>query len=139
MRKILRLDMISCVRVFIVFYAVIGLYASSKATMTGADTILCPFGFEYPYLFLRVNLNINLPNPPNAVTPFLVLISVVFYALTGAISGTAVVLLYNLTSRFWPGISAELEPDHPTASPVIPNPEITQSKQIDDTKGDFEI
>ncbi len=34
-----------------------------------------------------------------------------FYAITGAISGAAFSYLYNLTSRFWPGVSAEVEAD----------------------------
>ncbi len=87
MHKILRLDMLSVVRLFVAFYAVIGIYAASRSALMGADSVLCPFGFEYPLSHATINLTINLPHPASWVTPFLVLIAIVFYAITGAISG----------------------------------------------------
>jgi hypothetical protein len=111
MRKILRLDLVSTLRLFVVFYALIGLWASSKSALSGDTTVDCPFGFYYPLLHFDVNLTINLPNPASWLTPFIVLISIVFYGSTGAISGTALVLLYNYTSRFWPGVKASVEQD----------------------------
>jgi hypothetical protein len=74
----------------------------------GADSVLCPFGFEYPLSHATINLTINLPHPASWVTPFLVLIAIVFYAITGAISGTAVVILYNISSKYWPGVLAQV-------------------------------
>jgi hypothetical protein len=115
-RKILRLDMLSAVRLFAVIYALIGLYASSKSVILGEESIDCPFGFQYPMLHATVDVTIKLPQAA-WLAPFLVLISVVFYALTGIISGVAAVLLYNLTSRFWPGVSAEVEAEKLAVEP----------------------
>lgn len=39
------------------------------------------------------------------------LITVVFYTLTGLISGAAVVLAYNFVGRFLPLLRAEIEPE----------------------------
>jgi hypothetical protein len=116
-RKILRFDMLSVVRLYAVLCAVIGVYTASKSALEGADTVLCPFGFEFPLLYLTVNLTINLPHPASWLTPFIVLISVIFYAITGAISGTTVVILYNISSRYWPGVLAEVKTDERTAEP----------------------
>jgi hypothetical protein len=66
---------------------------------------------------LTVDVTIKFPNPASFLTPFIVLISAVFYALTGAISGAGFVLLYNLTSKFWPGVSATVAADPPTTEP----------------------
>ncbi len=62
---------------------------------------------------LTIDVTLKLPPPSLAITPFLVVISVVFYALTGAISATVVCILYNLTSRFWPGISGQVDVNGP--------------------------
>jgi hypothetical protein len=106
---------------FVIFYAAIGLYIASKAAFTGAASVSCPFGFDYPYLYFRVNVDLGFPNPPSFATPVFVLISVVFYGITGAISGFTAAWAYNLTSRFWPGIAATIEPEkrQPEPAPQI--------------------
>jgi hypothetical protein len=117
MRKILRLDMLSVVRLFAIFYAVIGVYAASKSAIMGKDSVLCPFGFEYPLSYATINLTVSLPHPATWVTPFMVLIAVVFYAITGVISGVTVVILYNISSKYWPGVLAEVKTDERPAEP----------------------
>jgi thiol:disulfide interchange protein len=118
-RKILRFDMLSVVRLFVVFYAVIGVYAATKSAIMGEDTVLCPFGFEYPLLYLTVNLTIKLPHPTSWITPFVVFFSVMFYAITGAISGVTFVIVYNISSKYWPGVLAQVKaeerPDEPAS------------------------
>ena len=122
MRKVLKLDVVSVVRLFVIFYAVIGLYAAAKAALTRASSVVCPFGLEYPYLYWRINLTIDLPDPPNATTPFFVVIAAVFYAITGAVSGATAAFAYNLTSRFWPGIAAIVEPGQKIEEPSLAPP-----------------
>jgi hypothetical protein len=111
MRKIVRLDMHSTVRLFVASYAVIGLYSASKAAILGDESILAPFGFAYPLCTLYFYLTIHLPNPATFFTGGIILITTVFFALTGAISGATVVFVYNFLARFWPLLSAEFAPD----------------------------
>jgi hypothetical protein len=118
MRKVLRLDIASVAWMSAVFYAVIGLFVSAKSALTGAETVYCPFGFHYPFLFFDFHLNLTLPNPPNATTPIFVIFAVFCYGVTGVFSGSVLAYLYNLTSRFWPGMLAELEPANPANAPA---------------------
>jgi len=115
-RKVLRLDMSSTVRLFVLVYSLIGLYAASKSVIVGDESIYCPFGFEYPLLHLTIDVTFKVPREV-WLSPFMVLISVIFYALSGIISGVAAVLLYNLTAKFWPGISAVVSTEAPSAEP----------------------
>ncbi len=128
MRKVLKLDVLSVVRLFAVFYAAIGLYVSANAVLTGADKLNCPFGFDYPYLYFRVNINFELAEWPRMMAGVLVLIAMVFYSITGAISGAAAGFAYNLTSRFWPGLAAVVESEKKAveATPAPPQPPAEQ-------------
>lgn len=63
MRRIVRLNMVSVLSLFAVFYAVVGLWASSKAVMTHQDAIVCPFGFAFPMAQAVITVTIHLPNP----------------------------------------------------------------------------
>jgi hypothetical protein len=117
MRKVLRLDYLSTIRLFVMVYSVIGLYTASKSVIVGDESIYCPFGFQYPMLYLTLDVTFKLPQAA-WIAPFLVLISVIFYALTGIISGFTAVLLYNLTARFWAGISAAVANESPAAPPA---------------------
>ncbi len=109
MRKILRLDVFSVATLFAVFYAGIGLYIALKSVLHDESSLLCPLGLELPVLHFTINITLKLPPTSVLVTPFFVINCVVFYAITGALSGTFVSILYNLTSRFWPGISGEVD------------------------------
>ncbi|MGB8262081.1 MAG: hypothetical protein WCE75_17110 [Terracidiphilus sp.] len=120
MRKIVKLDIFSTVRVFVAFYALVGLYVSYMSALEGKDKVVCPFGFYYPMTYLTFNLNIDLPHPASWATFFIVIVAVIFYALTGLISGTTVVLTYNLTAKYWPAIRGELEPLPAPAAPPAP-------------------
>ncbi|MGH9563863.1 MAG: hypothetical protein ACRD3S_20610 [Terracidiphilus sp.] len=82
MRKIVRLDLLSAVRLFALFYAVIGLIVSLKSILTDEGSVYCPLGFHYPWLNLDVHLDVTPPNPPSVFTAFTVLIAVIFYAIT---------------------------------------------------------
>jgi hypothetical protein len=108
-RKILRLDIFSAARLFAILYALGGLYNSVKSVWAGDDFVSCPFGIWYPMWFFTVNLNIKIPHPASWLTPLVVLCPVAFYAVTGVISGVVLVILYNLTSKFWPGILGRVE------------------------------
>ena len=123
MRKILRLNFFSAVRFFAVFYAIIGIYDSFKSVFQGAATIDFPIGFHYPLVAFNFSLSFTNPHPVSIATPFAVLVAVVFYAITGAISSAPFIVLYNATSRFWPGVTATFEPDkHPTELAQQPPP-----------------
>jgi hypothetical protein len=119
MRKVLKLDVLSVARLFATLYAVIGLYVSAKAVLTGAEKLNCPFGIDYPYLYFRVNINFVLAEWSAWMTPVLLLIAMMFYAITGAISGAIAAIAYNLTSRFWPGIAAIVEPEKAQAQAAL--------------------
>ena len=60
MRRIVRLDMASMLKLFGLFYALVGLYIMSKAVLGGDDSLQFPFGFAYPlcswYLYLTVHV-----------------------------------------------------------------------------------
>lgn len=131
MRKIIRLNMVSALRIFAISYAFIGLYVSLKAAITGAESILAPFGFAYPMVTFYIYLTIHLPQPANALTLGLGSIVIVFYAITGLISGTAVVLLYNWLSSFLPLLSGEVE-DRRTAELQLPSLSTQSITQIDE-------
>jgi len=118
MRKVVKLDVLSVVRLFVIFYAAVGLFASVKAVLNDAEKLYCPFGFEYPFLYYTVNINFTTSEWPRILTGVAVLIAVLFYAITGAISGATAAFAYNLTSRFWPGISAEVKSDNQHAEPA---------------------
>jgi hypothetical protein len=114
MRKILRLNFFSAVRFFAVFYAIIGIYDSFKSVFQGAATIDFPIGFHYPLVAFNFSLSFTNPHPVSIATPFAVLVAVVFYAITGAISSAPFIVLYNATSRFWAAVTATFEPGkHP--------------------------
>ena len=115
MRKILRLNFLSALRFFAAFYAIIGIYNSLKSVFQGAATIDFLLGFHYPMVAFDIPLSLTNPHPVSIATPFAVLVAVVLYAITGAISSALFILLYNATSRFWPAVTATFEPDkHPT-------------------------
>lgn len=117
MRKILRLDFLSAVRFFAVFYAIVGIYNSLKSVVDGTATIDFPIGFHYPEVAFNFAFSFTNPHPVSIATPFAVLGAVFFYAVTGAISSAPFIVLYNATSRFWPAVTATFEPDkHPTQS-----------------------
>ena len=124
MRKVLKLDVLSVTRIFVLFYAAIGLYASVQTVLTNADKLYCPFGLDYPYLYFTVNIHFALSEWPGMMVGVLVLIAVMFYAITGAISGATAALAYNLTSRFWPGIAATVEPENAQTQTILQAPVI---------------
>jgi hypothetical protein len=111
MRKVLRLNVLLVVWLFAALYAVIGLYAASKSAILQQDSVVAPLGFEYPLAHFSITITFKLPQPASWLTPVIVLIMGMFYALTGAISGTAFAYFYNLTSKFWPGVLAQTEAD----------------------------
>jgi len=113
MRKVTRLEMKSVLRLFVVFYALIGLYVAVTGVLNGDDSIVCPFGFVYPAAHAYITVTLNLPHPASWLTAGLVTIVVVFYGLTGAISGVPIVLVYNAVGRWWPLFSAEFAPEAP--------------------------
>lgn len=118
MRKVVRLDMNSALKVFAVFYALIGLYVASKAAIQGDESVQCPFGFAFPMLTLYIYLTVHLPRPATFFTGGLILITTVFYALTGLFSGTVIVFAYNLIARRWPLVSADFASEpRPAAVP----------------------
>jgi hypothetical protein len=121
MRKIHRLDYRSVVSVFAVFYAIIGVFAATKAAIASEDSVVFPFGFEYPLSHLNLDITFNLPHPASWITPVVVFIAAIFYAMSGVISGVTLVFFYNLTSKFWPGISAQVQDEERL---VEPNPGI---------------
>jgi hypothetical protein len=109
MRKVLRLDMNSTLRMFAAFYAFVGLCVGSKAAIVNDDSLVCPFGFAYPMTQAIITVTLNLPHPATWLTMGLILITGVFYAITGLISGAAVVLVYNIVGKFWPLFSVQVE------------------------------
>jgi hypothetical protein len=111
MRNVVRLDMNSALKVFAVFYAMVGLYVASKAAIHGDESVLCPFGFAFPLLTFYIYLTVHLPNPATWVTGGIILMTTVFYALAGLFSGTVIVLAYNLVARKWPLVRAEFAPE----------------------------
>lgn len=117
MRKIKRLDLKSMLWVFAVFYAVVGLCVASKAVIVDDESIQCPFGLAYPLCTLYLYLTVHLPHPATWMSAGIIVIAVVFYALTGLMSGAAVVFAYNAVARFWPLLSAKLEDDTVTHEP----------------------
>jgi len=123
MQKILRLNFYSAVRLFALFYAIIGVYNSLKSVFQGAATIDFLLGFHYPMVAFDIPLSLTNPHPVSIVTPFAILGAVACYAITGAISSAPFIVLYNATSRFWPGVIATFEPDkHPTELAQQPPP-----------------
>jgi len=110
MQKILRLNFFSALRFFALFYAILGLYNSVKSVIEKSATIDFILGFHYPMVAFDASLSFNNPHPISIVTLFAVLGAVFFYAVTGVISSAPVILLYNATSRFWPGVTATFEP-----------------------------
>ena len=124
MRKVLKLDVLSVVWLFVIFYAAVGLFASAKSVLTGEEKVYCPFGLHLPFLYFTVDINFKLPEWPGMLASVLLIIAVVFYALTGAISGFTAAWAYNLTSRFWPGIAATVEPEKKIAEAALPPPRL---------------
>ena len=104
-------ELFSAVRFFAVFYAIIGIYDSLKSVVQKAATIDFPIGFHYPLVAFDVSLSFTNPHPVSIATPFAILGAVVCFAITGAISSAPFIVLYNATSRFWPGVTATFEPD----------------------------
>ena len=115
MQKILRLNYFSALRFFALFYAIIGIYDSLKSVFLGAPTIDFPIGFHYPMVAFNFSLSFTNPHPVSIATPFAVLGAVLFFAITGVISSAPFIVLYNATSRFWPGVTATVEPARPAA------------------------
>ncbi len=109
MRKIVRLDVPSVIAACAVFYALLGLYSASKSVLAGAESLTCPFGFAFPFTTLFVTITLHLPHPATWLTAVLIVITSVFYGLTGVMSGLVVAYGYNFTSRFWPGIFAVVD------------------------------
>lgn len=109
MQKILRFRIQSIVWACAVFYGLIGAYASTKSAIMHEENILCPFGFEFPMCHLSISVTLKTPTEV-WLTAAVVLISIIFYAITGMISSFALSLIYNFTSGLWPGISAQVIP-----------------------------
>jgi hypothetical protein len=107
-RKILRLDTFSVVNLFAVFYAIVGLFDAMTAVLRDQSSLPCPLGIELPMLHFTMNFAFSRPESQVAAL-LLVIICAIFFAITGAISGAFVSILYNLTSRFWPGISGKID------------------------------
>jgi hypothetical protein len=122
MRKVTRLDMISILRLFAIFYSVVGFCVATKAVIVDDESVLCPFGFAYPLCTFYIYLTIHLPHPATWMSAGIIVIMVVFYALTGLISGAAVVFAYNLLARVWPALSVRVQGD--AAPPSEPDPGI---------------
>jgi len=115
MRKVTRLDMISMLWLFGIFYALVGLFVASKAVLVDAESVLCPFGFAYPMCTFYLYLTVHLPHPATWLSAGIIVITVVFYSLTGLISGAAVVLAYNLVARIRPLLTVQVEGDTVTS------------------------
>jgi hypothetical protein len=109
MRKVVRLDMNSVLRLFAVFYAVIGLYVATKAAISGDTSVECPFGWAFPMLHFYIFVTVTLPQPAKLLTLGIIVITSVFYALTGLITGGTMVIAYNLMAKVWPLFSAQVE------------------------------
>ncbi len=124
MRKILYLNFFSALRFFAVFYAIIGFYNSLQSVFQGAATIDFPIGFHYPEVAFNFSLSFTNPHPVSIATPFAVLGAVFFYAVTGAISSAPLIVLYNATSRFWPGVTATFDPGNPPAESAPQTPPV---------------
>jgi hypothetical protein len=108
MNKIVQLRTLSVAWLFAVLYGMVGLYASTKSVLQHDESVLCPFGFDFG--MCRYTINVTLHAGAGEWQPWsIIVISVVFYALTGAISGAAVALLYNLTAPIGGGISGRVE------------------------------
>jgi len=114
MRKIVRLDYLNIVSLFAAFNAAVGLYAVSKSVIDGATKAICPLGLAYPLLTFTINLNLDLSQHDLWLISADIIIAVIFYALSGAISGAVLVFVYNLTARFWAGLVGEVEESKPS-------------------------
>jgi len=138
MRRVVRLDWKSTITIFIVFYALVGLFVASKAAITGGNTLVCPFGFAFPMTQAIITITLHLPHPATWLTAGLTLITTVFYALTGLISGITVVLIYNFVARFRPLLWAQFEQDSPSerldaqdeAQPATSPNEISEAQNL---------
>lgn len=117
MRKVVRLDWQSTVAAFVVFYAVVGLCVASKAAIVGDESVQCPFGWAYPLCTLYLYLTVHLPSPATWFTLGIIVITTVFYGLTGLISGYTVVLFYNLVAKAWPFLAVGVVDDPPPPPP----------------------
>jgi hypothetical protein len=114
--------MVSMLKLFGVFYALVGLFVACKAAISGDESIQLPFGFAYPLWTFYIYVTVHLPHPAAWSTMTVILMCVVFYSITGLISGAAVVLVYNWLARFWPFLSAEPERDsQPKPSETTPD------------------
>jgi hypothetical protein len=107
-RKILRLDIVSVARFFAIFYAVAGIYFSSKSAIMGEDAVLSPLGLVVPFCQFTLNVTIHLSKTGPSSAPFVVVVSAVLYAITGAISGGVIAVLFNISAWIWPGIWARV-------------------------------
>lgn len=114
MRKVVRLDWKSTVAAFVAFYAVVGLCVASKAAIVGDESVLCPFGWAYPLCTFYIYLTVHLPNPATWFTLGIIIITTVFYGLTGLISGSTVVIIYNFVAKTWPFLLVRVAGDPPS-------------------------
>jgi len=119
MRKVVRLDTKSTMRLFAVFYALMGVYAVVEGVLDGVNTVACPLGFLYPVAHAYITINLNMSHPADISTLGLVVIGIVVFGITGAVSGIPLILIYNVLGRWWPLFLAEVAPEAPpTPSPT---------------------
>ena len=104
MRKILRFDTGSIAKPFAVLYAIFGMLFAVAANFQPIDRITVPIGLLLPNIYLTINLHLLASHSLSPWAIFLILISMVCYAFTGAISGATVAIVYNRTSHLWRGI-----------------------------------
>lgn len=100
--EITKLDVPSVARRSAALYALVG-FSFSVLALVQTNRLYCPLGIVLPY----VHLNINLDLPIGTSVPvnfLLVLLATACYAITGALSACAVVVAYNVTSKYWGGI-----------------------------------
>jgi hypothetical protein len=94
-------------RVLAIIYGVLGILYVPSVLLMGAKEMTLPVGIAAPLVYL--NFNLHLPVPSHFLSGILsVLAACVCYTVTGWLTGTAAVLVFNLVARRMGGIDASV-------------------------------
>jgi len=105
--RIMSIRIGSVARITTLGYAVLGFFYIPAAALTSAENVTLPVGIVAP--LVNFNFNLTLPRPEHFLTGILmVIVSCLFWAATGWLTGVVGALGFNFLARRLGGIDASV-------------------------------
>lgn len=104
--RIISIRVAPVARILALTYAALGFCGFVFFAFSSADVLTLPFGIVMPLLYLNANFKFARSSDP-VYNIFLGLASVLFYALTGWITGAVLTMCFNFVAKQMGGIDAK--------------------------------